>query len=351
MPLSAHKFFLNFNLVFILCLYLVALGADFLSPQSPFESGSTRLSYAPPTALHFNLKEGFYFYPLAPKIDPLNYQRSFIIQTSHKCHLSFFFRGDSYKVFGLISSDRHLIGSADCPQQWHLLGTDQLGRDFLSRLIYGLRPSLFTGLLGILIAFPLGVIYGAIAGYRGGTVGELMMRGVELVLSLPSLYLLVILAAILPPSLSNMQRLVLITVILSLIGWAGLARVIRGQVLSISEREYIQAARLSGSPDWKILIQQIIPQLSSYLVIAVTISFPSFILGETALSFLGMGVNQPDPSLGNILTEGRDLANLFLRPWLALGPAIILFLLTWSCNSLGDQLRDLFDPKNQTQGA
>jgi peptide/nickel transport system permease protein len=135
-------------------------------------------------------------------------------------------------------------------------------------------------------------------------------------------------------------------VIISFIGWAGLARVLRGQVLSINKREYVQAAVLIGAPNWKIILREIIPQLSTYLIIAATLSFPSYILAETTLSFLGLGISQPDSSLGNILAEGRKLSNLFLYPWMALGPTFVIVLLTWACNSLGDSLRDAFDVKS-----
>jgi peptide/nickel transport system permease protein len=206
---------------------------------------------------------------------------------------------------------------------------------------------LLTGLIGILIAFPLGIAYGTVAGYYGGALGDLMMRVVEVILSLPSLYLLVILAALLPADLGNLERLSLITAILAFIGWAGLARVVRGQALSVREREYVQAAKMLGQPDWLIMLREIVPQLSSYLIVAATLSFPGYVLGETALSFLGLGVNQPDASLGNLLAEGRQLANVYLRPWLAVGPAVVLIVLTWSCNGIGDGLRDRFDPKGK----
>ncbi|MDJ0626101.1 MAG: ABC transporter permease [Candidatus Caenarcaniphilales bacterium] len=336
---------LKFNLSLIVTLYLLAIFASFLSPLSPTESPAKRVSYSSPIKIHFSLHEGLFFYPFILKVDSESFIRKFSLNKEIKCNIKFFTKGFEYKLFGLFKTNTHLMGSGNCPNDFHLLGTDKLGRDYFSRLIHGLRPSLFTGILGVLIAFPLGIIYGTFAGYKGGSTGEVMMRMVEVILSLPTLYLLVVLAAILPPGLTNMQRLSLITVILSLIGWAGLARVVRGQVLSIAKREYVQAAVLIGQSEFKIIIREIIPQLSSYLIIALTLSFPSYILGETTLSFLGLGINQPDPSLGNILAEGRELTSLFLRPWLAIGPTIIIVILTLCFNSLGDQLRDILDPK------
>jgi peptide/nickel transport system permease protein len=217
-------------------------------------------------------------------------ERHFIRREKKVCKVSFFVPGYEYAFLNLLPSSLHLLGSPNCSQDFHLLGTDKLGRDFFTRLLHGLRPSLLVGIIGASISFPLGIMYGSIAGYRGGAVGELMMRFVEVVLSLPSLYLLVILAAILP---------------------------------------------------------EIVPQLSSYLIIALTLGMPSYILGETTLSFLGLGINQPDASLGNLLSEGRSLSNLLLRPWLASAPSLILIVLVWSFHSIGDQLRDIFDPKSQ----
>ena len=333
------------NISIILGFYFLAIWAGFICAWPPNTAPTQRISYQPPSQIKFSFKDGFYFYPYKLKISSASFQRTFSQNKNKICKFNLFQKGYEYKFLGLIPSNIHLFGSSNCPKDLHLLGTDKLGRDYFSRLLHGLRPSLFTGLLGILIAFPLGIIYGAIAGYKDETIGEIMMRFVEIILSLPTLYFLVILAAILPPSLSNEQRLVLITIILSFIGWAGLARVIRGQVLSIKKREFVQAAYLLGAPEWKIICREIIPQLSTYLIIAITLSFPGYVLGETTLSFLGLGINQPTASLGNLLGEGRELSNLFLRPWMAIGPTLVLILLTWCCNSLGDQLRDIFDPK------
>jgi len=337
---------IKLNLFILGFLYFLAIFADFLCPLSPLESPPIKVSYSPPIKLKWSIDKGLYFHPFKSKIDKNTLQKSFLEDTSKTCLVGFFAQGSSYKLFGFISMNKHLIASPNCPQSFNLLGADRLGRDFLSRLIHGLRPALFSGLLGILISFPLGIIYGAIAGYKGQTLGESMMRLVEVILSFPTLYLLIVMAALLPAGLGSMQRLLLITAILSLIGWAGLARVVRGQVLSVSKREYVQAAILNGQSEFNILLREVIPQLSTYLIIAATLSFPSFILGETSLSFLGLGINQPDASLGNILAESRELTNLFLRPWLAICPSLVIVLLTWCCNSLGDQLRDVFDPKS-----
>lgn len=333
------------NLTLILGLYLIAIFADFLCPYTPTQSFNPRIAYSPPNKIGFSFQRGFYFHPYELKVNRQEFERNFKEKKNTICEIKLFNKGYEYNLLGFIPFDLHLFGTPGCNEGFHPLGTDNLGRDYLARLIHGLRPSLIVGILGVLISFPLGILYGTIAGYKGGAIGETMMRFVEVILSLPTLYLLVVLAAILPPSLTNIQRLCLITVILSFIGWAGLARVVRGQVLSINKREYVQAAKLIGEPEIKILLREIVPQLSSYLIIALTLSFPSYILGETTLSFLGLGINQPDASLGNILSEARELPNLFLRPWFAICPTLIIVLLTWCFNSLGDQLRDILDPK------
>ena len=334
------------NCGIIIFLYLLAIGADFLCAWSPTEAPIKRVSYSPPTKFQFEWKHGIFFHPYSIQINQATFDRKFDLNKNKICTVNLFAKGSEYNFFRIIKSNLHLIGSNNCKNDFHFLGTDKLGRDYFARLIHGLRPSLFTGILGILISFPLGLIYGTVAGYLSDEIGELMMRFVEIVLSLPTLYLLVVLAGILPAGLSGFQRLSLITVIISFIGWAGLARVLRGQVLSINRREYVQAAVLIGAPNWKIILREIIPQLSTYLIIAATLSFPSYILAETTLSFLGLGISQPDSSLGNILAEGRKLSNLFLYPWMALGPTFVIVLLTWACNSLGDSLRDAFDVKS-----
>jgi len=318
----------------ILFLYFCAIFADILAPYNPNESSDQRQSYSPPINIKFNFKEGLYFHPYDLQTDSETFQRIFTEDLSKQCHINLF-------------SNNHLFASTDCPDIVNVWGTDKLGRDYLSRLFHGMRPSLFSAVLAIMISFPIGIFYGCLAGYYKDTIGELMMRFIEVILSLPTLYLLVVLGGLLPAEISNIHKLFLITAILSFIGWVGLARVVRGQVLSICEREYIKVAQMFGTPTWKIMLREIVPQLSSYLIVSLTISFPFYVLGETTLSFLGMGISPPDASLGNLLSEGRELNNLYLRPWLGIIPGGLLVLLAWNCNSMGDHLRNIFDPKGQ----
>ena len=233
----------------------------------------------------------------------------------------------------------------DLGERLYLFGTDKNGRDIFSRILHGGRPSLTIGFIGLLIVFPLGLLYGGISGYFGGALDNFMMRIAEALMSLPYFYLIVVLASILPANISNSQRFLLITIILSFVSWAGLSRVIRGQVLSIKEEEYVQSAKAIGVSDLKIIMKHIIPQTTSYIIIAATLSIPGFIIGESALSFLGMGITQPDPSWGNILAEGKELSNMLTRPWILLLPAACIFISVLCFNLIGDKLRDILDPR------
>jgi peptide/nickel transport system permease protein len=228
----------------------------------------------------------------------------------------------------------------------NLLGTDEQGRDQFSRLLFGGRISLFIGLVGILISFPLGMLIGGIAGYFGGLIDSILMRLVEVLMTIPTIYLLVALAAVLPPSLSSSQRFLLIVLITSFISWSGLARVIRGQVLTLKEQEFVQSAQAIGANSLYIIIKHILPQTATYIIISATLSIPSFIVAESVLSLIGLGIQQPDPSWGNLLSIATNASVLVLQPWLIFAPAVLIILTVLSFNLLGDGLRDALDPKN-----
>ena len=226
------------------------------------------------------------------------------------------------------------------------MGTDEQGRDQFSRLLHGGRISLSIGLVGIAIAFPLGMIIGGISGYFGGWADSGIMRLVEVLMTIPSIYLLVALAAVLPPGLSSAQRFLLIILITSFIRWAGLARVIRGQVLSIKEREFVQASKAMGGNSFYIILRHVLPQTATYLAIAATLSIPSFIELEAVLSLIGLGIQQPDPSWGNMLSLATNASILVLQPWLVWPPALLIILTVLAFNLLGDGLRDALDPRS-----
>ena len=325
-------------LMVLIILYLLIIFCDFISPYNP-NSRDTKASYLPPSKIHI-FENGRLHFPFIYKIKTSFDKTTFIKvieeDKTKKYYIRFFVKDEGNKI--------HLFGT-DKEQRLYLFGTDRNGRDIFSRILHGGRPSLTIGFIGLLIVFPLGLLYGGIAGYLGGIVDNLMMRIAEGIMSLPYFYLIVVLASILPANISNTQRFLLITVILSFVSFAGLGRVIRGQVLSIKEQEFVLASKAIGLSDLKIIIKHILPQTTSYVIIAATLSIPGFIIGESALSFLGLGISQPDPSWGNILAEGKELSNMLIRPWILLLPACCIFISVLSFNLLGDKLRDVLDPK------
>ena len=228
-----------------------------------------------------------------------------------------------------------------------MLGADINGRDVFSRILFGGRISMTIGFLALFVLFPIGLLYGGISGYFGGIVDTIMMRFAEAVMSIPSFYLLIILASILPSGMTSTQRFMLIVIILALIGWAGFARVVRGMVLSVKNQEFVQAARSIGASRLRIIVKHILPQTTSFVIVAMTLSVPSYILSESGLSFLGLGIQQPDASWGNMLKEAQEYTNIIYRPWL-LTPGILIFVAVLAFNVIGDTIRDVLDPKSRS---
>lgn len=337
------------SLLVLIFLYTAALLADPLSPYS-MHFNDPNLANAPPTTIHFSKEDGSLSWPYVYTVD-----RTFDVETFSQTYLEvkdkeypiqLFCQGEEYKLFGLIPMNIHLFGVEE-PARIFLLGSDINGRDSYSRLFFGAQKSLTIGFLGLLIAFPIGIVYGGISGFFGGFIDTIMMRLAEAIMSIPGFYLLIGLAAILPPSMSSSERFALITVILSFIGWAGLARVIRGMVLAVREEEFVQAAKAAGMSEFKNILVHVIPQTSSFIIVAATLRVPSFILSESGLSFIGLGIQQPDASWGNMLKFAMDNVNdLLNQPWL-ITPGILIFITILCFNTVGDSLRDVLDPKMQ----
>lgn len=336
-------------------IYFSLLFADFIAPYSK-DFSDRNMSYAPPSKIFTINEKGKlswpYTYNYKREFDPEAMQVDYKLDRSQKYFLKPFIRGQKYKFLGLIPCSRHLIGvGGKCDGRCgrlYLLGTDINGRDVFSRILFGGRISMTIGFLAMFVLFPIGLLYGGISGYFGGKIDTLMMRFAEAVMSIPSFYLLIILAAILPSNMTSIQRFILITVILALIGWAGFARVVRGMVLSIKTQEFVQSAQSIGASKLRIIIKHILPQTTSYVIVAMTLSVPSYILAESGLSFLGLGIQQPDASWGNMLKEAQEYINILYRPWL-LTPGFLIFIAVLAFNLIGDTVRDVLDPKSRVR--
>lgn len=333
--------------VLLAVFYLAAILAGFIGPYDPYDMQPNGALLPPTQVYWYDQNENY----VGPHVYPTT-QGVIDLETGEQKLIVDWDTPSPVRLFVQTDSGLHLFGT-DGAGRWNILGTDDQGRDQLSRLLYGSRVSLSVGLLGILISFPLGLLVGGIAGYFGKWVDAILMRIVEVLMTVPTIYLLIALASVLsspasiipPELLGSAQRFLLIVVITSFVSWAGLARVIRGQVLSIKEREFVQSAKAMGASSFYIICRHILPQTATYVIISATLSIPSYIVAEAILSLIGLGIQQPDPSWGNMLSIATNASVLVLQPWLIVPPALLIILTVLSFNVLGDGLRDALDPR------
>lgn len=336
------------SLWFLVLCYLVAVFAEGVAPYKP-TSVERLQSFVPPQVVHVWHDGGLhrpFVYELERSRDPDTARITYTPNKDKPLPLQFFVRGESYKFWGLWQSDLHLFGIDHKRQKVNLLGTDSLGRDLFSRLVYGARVTLSAGLVGVVFAFVLGLFFGSIAGYYGGALDASIQRVMEFIRSVPTIPLWMGLAAALPIEWNPLFVYVLITLILALIGWTSLARVIRGRFLSLRTEDYVMAARLSGASEYRVITRHMLPAMTSYIIAAMTLAVPEMILGETALSFLGLGLRPPVVSWGVLLQDAQNLRSISLAPWL-LSPGVAVVMVVLAFNFLGDGLRDAADPYGQ----
>lgn len=334
------------SLAILALSYLIILFAEFVAPYDPRRNDKTFI-YTPPQKIRFVDAEGrFHFrpfvYAVKGKMDVETLRIHYEEDTSTIYPIRFFVKGDPYKLWGFFQGDLHLFG-VDQGGTLFLLGTEKQGRDMLSRIIHGGRISLSIGLVGIGISFFLGLLLGGLSGYYGGVFDLIMQRIIEFLRSVPTLPLWMALSAALPPRWPVTRVYFGIVVILSLLGWTGLARVVRGKFMSLREEDFVMAARIMGASELRIVFRHMVPSFASHLIASLTLSIPGMILGETTLSFIGLGLQPPAISWGVLLKEAQAVRVLGEAPWLLI-PGIPIVIVVLAFNFMGDGLRDAADP-------
>ncbi|WP_248925989.1 ABC transporter permease [Paenibacillus hamazuiensis] len=327
-------------------LYLGAIFAPFLSPQG-LTSYDGKYVNMPPTRLHMMDEEGRihgrpFVYGIKSTRDPETLRKIYEEDRTKRYPLRFMVKGESYRILGLIPSDNHLFG-VEQPGQFFLFGTDSMGRDLFSRVLLGSQISLTIPLAGVLISMILGVTIGAVSGYFGGWIDSVIQRVIEIIRSFPTLPLWMALSAAIPPEIPVVTMFFYITIILSFIEWTGLARTVRSKFISLKNEDYIMAAKIAGVGSMKIITRHMVPGFMSYLLVSITLAVPAMILGETAMSFLGLGIRSPATSWGVLIQEAQQIQNVALYPW-KLIPLGFIIATVLAFNFFGDGLRDAADP-------
>ncbi len=328
----------------LLALYILAGFCEFIAPYDLSER-HRKYVYTPPQRIrlfHDGRITRPFVYGLERSVDPETLRKTYSEDRSEVFPIGLFVRGHRYRFWDLFSSDVHLFG-VDEGGTAFLLGTDRLGRDMLSRIVYGARISLSIGLIGVSLSLLLGVILGGASGYYGGMTDNVIQRFIELLRSFPTIPLWMALSAALPAQWPPLRIYFGITVILSLVGWTGLARVVRGKLLALREEDYAMAARVAGASEQRIIARHLLPAFMSHIIVTVTLAIPGMILAETALSFLGLGLRPPVTSWGVLLQEAQNVRTVALHPWLLL-PVLFVIVTVLAFNFMGDGLRDAADP-------
>jgi peptide/nickel transport system permease protein len=337
-------------MVITVIMYVVAVIPGFFAINEPTLQNA-RATFHPPQALHWiDTENGFslgpWYHPMKLTRDPETLAAIFVQDETRKVPVRLFGRGYEYSVFGLFRTDIHLFASTEKNSPLFLFGADRLGRDVYSRVVQGSQISLSIGLVGVFFSLLLGIVIGGVSGYYGGRIDFVIQRVIDFVLSLPTIPIWLAMAAALPQNWPATLQYMMITIILSLTGWAQLARVVRGRFLSLRTEEFVAAARLDGAREGRIIFRHMLPSFSSHIIASVTLAVPAMILAETSLSFLGLGLQPPTISWGVLLREAQNVRSIATAPWLFM-PGVAVVIAVMALNLFGDGLRDAADPYNK----
>ena len=335
------------SLVVLGLFYFVVAFAEFVAPYDPYEF-KAELTLAPPQRIRFFDAEGNFHlrpfvYPLEKKLDPVTFAPVYTPDETVRHPLRLFVKGAPYALWGLFESDVHLFGVEDPDAHFSLLGQDTVGRDLFTRIVFGARISLTIGLVGVAMSFFLGILLGGLSGYLGGLADMIIQRVIESLRALPTLPLWMALSVALPHDWPVVRTYFAIVVILSIVRWTEIARVVRGRFFALREEDFIGAAELDGASNLRIIFRYLLPSFMSYIIARLTLAIPQMILGETALSFIGLGLQAPAISWGVLLKDAQAIRVLALSPWLLM-PTVFVVVSILAFNFVGDGLRDAADP-------